>query len=275
MKVIKKIIATTFLSLIIWDCYVYSIEKDLAIVADKVLEVSKKLNIKIIGIGEFVSKNDVSDSEIEYIKEKTVESLLKKEEISIVENKYSIKNPDAIINASVYKKDNGFEIVLKLLNLNDLKLIGVFSKSINRVDVIPFDKFGKDFNVSDIDFSSLKKLSDEVSFRDSISDYNYLDCSDGKIWVDNIQNETIDIRAKYWAYKMKQPDFSFKSLTSNPGSEIKDPDLKNRFYELLKNYYYSDKKIDLELGDKKYIEEIFRKEKEITGRCSTLAWSGL
>lgn len=274
MKISKTILIAAIT--IIGTLPSYCIEDKINDAVKELAEISIKFNVKTITVGEFIAKNDVSDSEIDYIKEKTIQLLSKKRNLSVFDSSKNEKS-DAVICANIYKKEEGFEVMFKLIKKEDLKVIAILSQSIDNIGVLPYRK--SDFKNSDIDFKSLKKLAKEVSFekefRDSVTDSDFTDCSRGRTWVENIQRETVDIRARYWAYKMKQPDFSFKSLTSNPGSEIKDPDLKNRFYELLKNYYYSDKKIDLELGDKKYIEEIFKKEKEITGKCSTLAWSGL
>ncbi|MCX7647085.1 MAG: hypothetical protein N2Z60_00580 [Elusimicrobiales bacterium] len=274
MKISKIILITTIA--IIGAFPSYCMEDKLGEVVKELADMSLKFNIKTLTVGDFIAKNDVSDSEIDYIKEKTIQLLSKKRNLSVFDSSKNEKS-DAVVCANVYKKEDGFEVMFKLIKTEDLKVIAILSQNIDKIGVLAYKK--SEFNDSDMDFKSLKKLAKEVSFekefRDSIKDFEFSDCSKGKIWVENIQRETVDMRARYWAYKMKQPDFSFKSLTSNPGSEIRDTDLKNRFYELLKNYYYSDKKINLESADRKYIEEIFKKEKEITGKCSTLAWSGL
>ena len=55
--------------------------------------------------------------------------------------------------------------------------------------------------------------------------------------MDSIERSILDAKARYWAAKIKEPDFSYASLTSNPGSEISNPRLRTRFYDLMKAWH--------------------------------------
>ncbi|MCX5790320.1 MAG: hypothetical protein NTX64_17705 [Elusimicrobia bacterium] len=53
---------------------------------------------------------------------------------------------------------------------------------------------------------------------------------------DSTEGRVIDVRARYWALRLRSPGFSSAALRSNPGSEIKDPGLRERFYSRLRTW---------------------------------------
>ncbi|MBI5246592.1 MAG: hypothetical protein HY923_05380 [Elusimicrobia bacterium] len=55
--------------------------------------------------------------------------------------------------------------------------------------------------------------------------------------VDAVERRMLDFKARYWAERLKDPSFSMRSLTRNPGTEIKDPELRSKFYKLLRERY--------------------------------------
>ena len=55
-----------------------------------------------------------------------------------------------------------------------------------------------------------------------------------------LERALLDYKARYWAARLKDPSFSTKALTRNPGSEIRDPDLRKEFYELMRRRYYAE-----------------------------------
>ncbi|MEK7233275.1 MAG: FlgO family outer membrane protein [Elusimicrobiota bacterium] len=65
-------------------------------------------------------------------------------------------------------------------------------------------------------------------------------CGEAAATVEVMQRTTLGLKARYWATKVKEPGFSRSSLTSNPGSEIADPELRAHFYELVKSSYHED-----------------------------------
>jgi hypothetical protein len=50
------------------------------------------------------------------------------------------------------------------------------------------------------------------------------------------QRGAINAKAKYWALRIKEPDFDRAGLRRNPGSEIEDPEAKSAFYLALEKY---------------------------------------
>ncbi len=81
--------------------------------------------------------------------------------------------------------------------------------------------------------------SDDPDERDSMADVDpnaHNGCIEASKRVDALESQIIDLKARYWARRLKQ-GFSFTGLTHNPGSEITSPELKRRFYARLRNWY--------------------------------------
>lgn len=62
-------------------------------------------------------------------------------------------------------------------------------------------------------------------------------CGESHSQVDELERSIVDLKARYWAARLKDPAFSGSSLKQNPGSEIENSDLKNRFYSQLRLWY--------------------------------------
>ena len=62
-------------------------------------------------------------------------------------------------------------------------------------------------------------------------------CRDLSAELSRLERSILDVKARYWAYRMRHPGFSRGSLSSNPGSEIRSPWLRRSFYRLLQRYH--------------------------------------
>jgi TolB-like protein len=62
-------------------------------------------------------------------------------------------------------------------------------------------------------------------------------CGSSQGEVDEIERSIVDLKARYWASKLKDPSFSSRSLKHNPGSEIDNPEIKARFYSQMRLWY--------------------------------------
>ena len=67
---------------------------------------------------------------------------------------------------------------------------------------------------------------------------------------DTLDDRVVETRARYWALRLKDPGFSNGALLLNPGSEIKDPGLRERFYSRLRVWYDEESIPPLSEGDK-------------------------
>lgn len=62
-------------------------------------------------------------------------------------------------------------------------------------------------------------------------------CSRAAETVYALESSVVEARAQYWAYLMKQPGFSLRDLTHEPGSEIENPEIRALFEARLRFWY--------------------------------------
>ncbi len=72
-------------------------------------------------------------------------------------------------------------------------------------------------------------------FKDSLNSGE--SCDDWEEAVRVRQAATIELKARYWASKMREPGFSSKRLTRNPGSEVRNMALRQKFYARMKELH--------------------------------------
>lgn len=63
------------------------------------------------------------------------------------------------------------------------------------------------------------------------------ECGTWKGQVDVIQAGLLDLNARYWALKFQEGGISPRNLVQHPGWEIRSPELRERFFELLRKHY--------------------------------------
>lgn len=73
---------------------------------------------------------------------------------------------------------------------------------------------------------------------------------------DTSDARVVDARARYWAIRLRDPGFSPTSVRRNPGSEIADPMLRERFYSKLRMWY-----------DEEHIPPISESDRTFLARC--------
>ncbi|MEW6582939.1 MAG: FlgO family outer membrane protein [Actinomycetota bacterium] len=71
------------------------------------------------------------------------------------------------------------------------------------------------------------------AMRDALTDEG---CDDAAARVDRLENDILDIKARYWALRLKK-GLDLASLKTNPGSTITDPELKQQFYDRMNAWY--------------------------------------
>jgi hypothetical protein len=62
-------------------------------------------------------------------------------------------------------------------------------------------------------------------------------CDEAVPAMDALEAEIVEVKARYWAYLMKQPDFAVQNLSRHPGSEIANPTIRAFFDSRLRFWY--------------------------------------
>lgn len=168
--------------------------------------------------------------------------------------------PQAFIKGSVFKEGEDITLMLKLVDARSGRVLRAMEiKSKAHFTELPA--------VPDINWSSpvaMGAMQDD--FRDAPAD-NTFNCTAAFKELTRLNTAAVDLKARYWARKMKEPGFSFGSLSRNPGSEIRDFQVKNQFYELLAKYHEQDLAPSIPAAQSAQLESFMEKEDTVIDRC--------
>lgn len=168
--------------------------------------------------------------------------------------------PQAFIKGSVFQNGEELTIMVKLVDARSGRVIkAVEMKSLARFTEIP--------PVPEINWGAPVALASMAGdFRDAPSD-NGFDCQGAFRDMNRLNEAAVDLKARYWANKMKGPGFAMGSLSRNPGSEIKDFQVKQKFYELLSKYHDQDEAPAVQRAQAEKLEAFMAKENSVIDRC--------
>lgn len=170
--------------------------------------------------------------------------------------------PQALVRGAVFVEDGRVTVMARLVDAASGRVLASAEmKGEPRFSALP--------PVPDLDWGnppSAAAMPDP--FRDSPSDGGF-DCQGAFREMDRLNEKAADLKARYWAAKLKEPGFVSGSLTRNPGSEIRDPLLKGRFYEMLKGYYEREEVPALPSAQLKKLEEFMDRESGVIDRCGS------
>lgn len=99
-------------------------------------------------------------------------------------------------------------------------------------------------------------------FRDAPND----SCSGWEEEVDKLQEETLELKARFWAARLADPNFDARSITRNPGSDIRSMGRRQAFFARVKEIYREGVE-PLERYERDSLEASDRRVADLTERC--------
>ena len=85
--------------------------------------------------------------------------------------------------------------------------------------------------------------------------------------VERLQSETVEMKARFWAARMADPDFDIHSVRRNPGSEIRSMALRQRFYAMLRGYYDDGRPSPLDRAERDTLAAADKRVDDLVERC--------
>lgn len=248
-------------------------------------QAAKKLRVKKIAVFPFQNIDNISPKEIAYLDEKFTAYLQKKDNIEVAdsssvkkileEKKFFLEGlsaaqkvrkisaylgADAVVICNVYAGPEKIKLLSKFVDVKTSRVAAFFEGEEKRSWEFAMEP-------ENINIPVPTKFVKPLEYRDAIRDFEEDPCAEATEELRKLQKETLGLKARYWASRLKSPDFSYSQLTSNPGSEFKDGYLKQEFYSLLKEHYYYSGSPALTGAEKKKAEEAMLLEKELAGKC--------
>jgi len=189
---------------------------------------------------------------------------------------------DAVVTGVVFADGENLKVLARLIDLKTGRVLLAAEMEAGRLPPELSDGGFNSMEPPEVGFPDLPAEWDRpapalswVAFRDAVADPSDQSCSGRWSLIAKLNTELVDAKARYWAYKMKAPGFSIRGLTKNPGSEIKDPGVKTRFYKLLAVYFEEE---DLAFPEPEKISALFSlitMEKQALDECFDVGRGGL
>ncbi|MBI5742950.1 MAG: hypothetical protein HY952_00210 [Elusimicrobia bacterium] len=169
--------------------------------------------------------------------------------------------PQAFVRGAIFKSGEELTVMVKLVDARSGRVLSVKElKSMARFSEMP--------PVPDINWGAPVATAalPAEDFRDALND-GQPGCEGSFRSMSRINAAAVDLKARYWAHKMKEPGFALGSLSRNPGSEIRDPQVKQQFYELLTKYHSLQDLPALPSAQEKKLEQFMAREDSVVDRC--------
>lgn len=168
--------------------------------------------------------------------------------------------PQAFIKGSVFRGEGDLTVMVKLVDAASGRVLGTMEiRSAARFTDLP--------PVPELNWDSPPMTAPmHDNLRDSVADTAF-DCKGAFREMTRINDGAVDLKARYWALKMKEKGFVFGSLTRNPGSEFRDPQVKQKFYELLAKYHEQDAAPAISEAQSKKLEDFMGREDAVIDKC--------
>jgi TolB-like protein len=179
---------------------------------------------------------------LEVVERPLLESVLKEQKLGL----FGIMDPrtaqalgrvlgvDAILSGTAVElRNERVEINARLIHAETAQVLAGAS---GRVSKDWEEPAGADSTALVVPVPELPNMSATSLVRDALNDEAAEDCSGRE---QALETALMDYKARFWAAKLKDPSFSPRRITRNPGSEIRDPQLRARFYDKMRSLYYA------------------------------------
>lgn len=265
----------------------------------KIIKCAEANALKKIAVLDFTAKGGVGRNDTEYAAEQIglhlagskktalieralLGRVLKETKLSsaaggIADKAEILKNMlslDAVVTGAIFTDGEKLKVLARLIELKTGRVLLAVETEARRLSPDSFDDSFADMELPDVPFPALPAgwgnfglTAESPGFRDAMADSEGQSCSDRRSLLGKLNSELVDAKARYWAAKMKAPGFSARRLTRNPGSEIKDPGVKTRFYKLLAAYFERGESASPESGRTAAVSDLIKMEKQVSDEC--------
>ena len=227
--------------------------------ADDIAKYSNTNKVKSIAVLAFTRKARTSREESEYVSERLLTCLVESGKVKLLERSQldkvlqeqrlglagltraaedkkdgAMSSADAIVIGVVFGTAEHLMIIAKMIDPGTGAVLHVIEAKTERLWEMVGEKQGFEFDVPDMTILAAM-FQDEASvpaftdFRDAPTSIQAGNCGARRTALITRQTAALEAKAKYWAVKMRDPDFSTDVLTRNPGGEIGDTKLRQNF----------------------------------------------
>ena len=140
---------------------------------------------------------------------------------------------DAVVTGTILRAEKGkAEINARLIDAEDARVLGAVVAEVERDWNEPRDSITVPAPVLDVSFTPWweTRSASAAGFEDG-------GCEGFEERIEALQKAELEVKARYWADKLRTPGFSPRSLSWNPGSEIRSLQTRSQFYARVRELY--------------------------------------
>lgn len=173
-------------------------------------------------------------------------------------------------------KSDRLEVHTRLIDAESARILGVAEAQVKKEWKDDSFAIGEQWNIEAPDlgefpaplvkaFPDARMPLDRDAFRDAPR--NEGACDGWEERVDKLQESILEDKARFWASRLLDPNFDRRSITRNPGSEIRNMSLRSRFYERTKELYNATYRDGIDLAQTVRIDNVKTEVDRLVDRC--------
>jgi TolB-like protein len=214
----------------------------------------------------------MEDGSVEVVERQLLEAVVREQRLQVsglvdsrsVRELGRILDVDAVVTGTVTAlKNDKLEVNARLIDTETAKVLGAASARVEKDWEEPFfdaDAWSSFPAIPKLDLA-MNASAGDWGLRDSVSD-----CGHFLQDVDALERAAVDLKARFWASKLAE-GLDARSLTRNPGSEIKSEAIRGDFYERLNRYHTSGAIVNLADGERQRLAMLLGKIKTLNEAC--------
>lgn len=106
-----------------------------------------------------------------------------------------------------------------------------------------------------------------ADLRDSPAEANDMACAKELERLKEANTGSVELKARYWAARIREPGFSYAGLAAAPGSELRDYATLQKFYTLFNAYYDQEGPVIITAAERAALEQLIEKEHQVKTKC--------
>ncbi|MFA5137668.1 MAG: FlgO family outer membrane protein [Elusimicrobiota bacterium] len=174
-----------------------------------------------------------------------------------------IMGVDAVVTGTILRSAKGkAEVNARLIDAEDARVIGAVVAEVERDWNEPQDSITVPAPILDVSFTPWWEAGSA-----SAAGFEEDGCEGFEERIDALQRAVLEAKARYWSDKLRTPGFSARSLSSNPGSDIRSLQSRSLFYGRVRELYDSGARQPLSAEEMRAVERSDARVKAIRERC--------
>ncbi|MBU2572820.1 MAG: hypothetical protein KKH28_01925 [Elusimicrobia bacterium] len=220
--------------------------------ADQLVKIAKTQKLARLAISNFNAQGQAGQDEAREAQRRLSEALFKLPGIGVMDasvleelKERGRRWAQILVTGQVYRTKTSIALVVKMINLRS----------------------GLQMAAMQITIREEAQSSFPEDFRDAPRDTRESACAKAFEQLVDANRADVELKARYWAARVREPGFSYYELDRAPGSEITDYATMQKFYILINAYYEQDGPVILTETERARLNALLKTEDGVLRKC--------